>query len=249
MMDMALARNMAQKLDFPGASTRLIEEGIVPTGENVQTALSATEDAVNAAAAKFDAANPIHRVDPDTLARSAQDFAFKEGKIGGLGNVPGPEVAELDALAQKYLGENTRTRNLGETIDQKRSYQARSNYNNRPNAPTQTNEGRNFSKGLARANRAEAITLDPSLEALLSKEQDLMGALTAQKLRDAMSAPPTTVGAAKALLGLRNPTLMGNAAIAADRTGQILQRAATPTQIAAALRALMASHEIEPPKP
>lgn len=243
LMDMGLQRTMAQRLEFPGAPQRLVDEGIVPTGNNIQRALDTTEGHVKNAAQAYDAAHPISPVDPDTIARSAQDFAHKEGKVGGLGNVPGPEAAELDALAKDYLDHNTRTRSLEETIDQKRSYGDRSRYSSRPNAPTQTNEAANFNKGVTRANRQEALRLDPKIEGLLSKEQDLLGALTAQMERDAKSTPPTTVGMAKALMGLRNPTVMGSAAVAADRGGQALERL-DPIALRAALARLMASHDV-----
>ncbi len=246
-MDMALGMKQAQRLEYPGAAQRLVDEGIIPRGTNVQDALTATERDVSNQALAYDAAHPIAPVDPDTIAQAAHGYAYDEGKIGGLGNVPGPEAADLDSLAQHYLDHNTRTRSMEETIAQKRSNQARASYNNRPNAPTQTNEARNFYGGVARANREAAIALSPELEALLSKEQDLLGALESQKFRDATSTMPTSLNAAKVVLGLKNPTLMGGAAIAADRTGwQVLQGIATPAKVAATLRALMASHDIEP---
>lgn len=244
MMDSGLQRTMSQRLEFPNASQRLVDEGLVPRGTNVQRALDATEGQVNATATAHDAAHPIYRVDPDTIAQQARDFAHREGKVGGLGNVPGPEVTDLDALVKDYLGRNTRTRSLTETIDQKRAYGARSRYNSRPNAPTQTNEAANFNKGVTRANRQAAIEASQELEALLAKEQDLLGALAAQAEREAKGAPPTTLGAAKSLTGVRNPTVMGGAAIATDRAGQALQ-AIDPMAVKAALLRLMVSHEQE----
>lgn len=175
--------------------------------------------------------------DPFRIADEARAFAFKEGKMGGLGDAPGPEVANLNAARDQYLKQNTRPRSLTETIEQKRSYQARSRYNNRPNAPTQTNESALFDKGVAAANRSEAIRLLPSLENDLSKEQDLLGALTALQTRSKNGMPNTVIGAAKHLAF--QPGVMGTAAIGMNRTGRALQRL-SPAQIRAAFNALLA---------
>ena len=241
MMDMGLQRTSAERLKFPNAPQRLVDEGIVPRGQNVQRALTATEQKVQAEAAAFDAANPGGAVDPNLIAGSANNFAHTEGKVGGLGNVPGQEAAEIDALMQEYLTQNTRPRTLGETIDQKRAYQARASYSSRPNAPTVTNNRLNFNEGVADANRSEAIRHNPALEADLAKEQDLLGALTAQKFLESKSMPLSTVGTLKTLVGLRNPTVMGTAAIATDRLGRGMQVLA-PAVRAALLARLMASH-------
>lgn len=238
LMDMGLKRTAADRLAFPGTPQRLVDEGIIPRGQNVQNALTATEAKVNADAAAFDAANPPG-VDPSQLATSARDFAYKEGKVGGLGNVPGPDAAELDALKQGYLAQNTRARTLAETLDQKRAYAARAKFSSRPNAPTQTGNELNFNEGVAGANRTAAIQRNPALEGDLAKEQDLMGGVTAQANAEAKATPLSTVGLMKTVAGLRNPTVMGGAGIAADRIGQALQSPYTSTAIRTALLALM----------
>lgn len=237
-MDMGLQRTSAQRLEFPNTPKRLVDEGIVPRGQNIQNALNATESKVNADASGFDAAHPIGPVDPDTIAQSARDFAHKEGKVGGLGNVPGQESGELDALKKQYQDQNTRSRSLAETLDQKRAYQARSSYSSRPNAPSVTNNELNFNKGVAGANRDTAIQLHPPLAADLAKEQDLIGGLTAQKFAESKSTPLSTVGTAKTIMGLRNPTTMGGAAIGLDRTGRFFS---DPRTLRAALLAELLS--------
>jgi hypothetical protein len=88
--------------------------------------------------------------------------------------------------------------------------------------------------------------MDPSLEGDLSKEQDLLGALTAIEKMGAKSTPLSTVGTAKTVLGLRNPTIMGGAGIALDRTGNALQ-GLSPEVVRAALLDLMRSHSPEQP--
>lgn len=180
----------------------------------------------------------VPMADPFRIADEAHSFAFREGKMGGLGNAPGPEVANLNAARDQYLKQNTRPRSLSETIEQKRSYQARSRYNNRPNAPTQTNESALFDKGVAAANRSEAIRLLPSLEGDLAKEQDLLGALTALQTRAKNGMPNTVIGAAKHLV--LQPSMMGTAAIGMDAAGKGMQRM-TAAQIRAAFNALMAA--------
>lgn len=244
-MDMGLQRTMADRLEFPNTPHRLVDEGIIPTEPNIRGALRATEQKVTDRAAAYDAAHPIGPVDPDTLAAKARDAAFTEGRVGGLGNTPGPESHELDALQQRYLAQNTRSRSLAETIDQKRAYQARASYASRPNAPTVTNNELNFNKGLAAANRETAIAMQPSLADDLAKEQDLIGALTAREKLDAKSMPLSTVGTLKSLLLLRNPTVMGGAGITLDRTGRAAQTL-DPMAVRAALGQLMASHVSQP---
>jgi hypothetical protein len=246
-MDAGLWRSGAQRLDFPNTPQRLVDEGIVPRGTNVQKALTATEGDLQKATAAYDAAHPpVHGfpgagpVDPTQIATAARDFAHTEGKVGGLGNVPGPAAKELDALQQEYLAQNTRGRSLGETLDQKRAYQARASYPSRPNAPTQTSEQMNFNKGVAGANRDAAIRLDPSIEEALAKEQDLIGADVAQKTTAARGTPMTAVGVGRHLL--TSPTVMGGTAITLDRLGRALTNKATPAAIRATLLALMASH-------
>jgi hypothetical protein len=256
MMDMALGRTPAVRRNFPGAAQQLIDDAIIPVGAtdtravmgapvqpgNILRALEETEGQVTGKAKLLDAQGRpqppslslgpqqapslAFRTDPDTMAAQALASAEEKGRIPGLGNVPGPESAELDALAQRYLDRNTRTRGLEETIDQKRAYQGRTTYNNRVNAPVQTNEERNFNAGLAEANRAEAIRQAPELEGLLTKEQNLLGALEAQSNRDVASAPASVVNATKALLGLKNPTVMASGAILTDRLGKAVQGAA-----------------------
>lgn len=221
-MDMGLQRTAAQRLEFPNTPKRLVDEGIIPRKNNVQNALDATERKVNTQAVDFDAAHQVGPVDPDSIAQSGHDFAHKEGRVGGLGNVPGPESAELNALQKQYQAQNTRSRSLAETIDQKRAYAARSKYSARPNAPAVTNNELNFNKGVAGANREAAIKLNPELEADLAKEQDLIGAKAAQQMAEAKSTPLSTVGTAKTILGLRNPSIMGGAAIGLDRVGRAL---------------------------
>lgn len=238
-MDMGLKRTAADRLQFPNTPQRLVDEGIIPRGQNVQKALSATEGRVNAGASAFDAAHPVGAVDPDKIANSAMSSAYQTGKVGGLGNAPGPEFDELQKLKGEYQAQNTRSRGLGETIDQKRAYQARAKYSARPNAPTVTNNALNFNGGVAAANRAEAIRLHPPLEADLSKEQDLIGALTAQENAAAKATPLSTIGTLKTVAGLRNPTLMGGAAIAADRAGQALKTPWTAAGLRAAIMAAM----------
>ena len=242
-MDMGLKRTAADRLAFPSTPARLVNEGIIPRGQNVQRALTATEGKIGSEAARFDAANPMGRVDPDALAQTGRDFAHQSGKVGGLGNVPGPEAAELDKLQQNYLNQNTRSRTLGETIEQKRAYQARAKYSSRPNSPTVTNNELNFNEGVAGANRAAAIKLNPALEGDLAKERDLIGALTAQQNAEAKAMPLSTVGSVKTLMGLRNPTMMGGAAIGADRLGRSLQSPLTPAALRAAILALVTQHD------
>ena len=242
-MDMGLKRTAADRLAFPSTPARLVNEGIIPRGQNVQRALTATEGKIGSEAARFDAANPMGRVDPDALAQTGRDFAHQSGKVGGLGNVPGPEAAELDKLQQNYLNQNTRSRTLGETIEQKRAYQARAKYSSRPNAPTVTNNELNFNEGVAGANRAAAIKLNPALEGDLAKERDLIGALTAQQNAEAKAMPLSTVGSARTLMGLRNPTMMGGAAIGADRLGRGLQSPLTPAALRAAILALVTQQD------
>lgn len=231
-MDMGLKRTAADRLEFPNTPQRLVDERIIPRGNNVQNALSATEAKIGSEAAAFDAAHPIGPVDPDRIAASGQAFAHKAGKVGGLGNVPGPEAAEIDALGKKYQAQNTRSRSLTETIDQKRAYQARAKYDNRPNAPAVTNNELNFNKGVADANRSEAIRLNPAIEGDLAKERDLMGALEAQEKGAAKATPLSTVGTLKSMTFLRNPTAMGGAAIGLDRMGQMFRN---PNWLRAAL--------------
>lgn len=249
-MDMGLQRTMADRLEFPNTPQRLVDEAIIPHGQNVQNALTATEQGVNAKTAAWDAAHPnphmiaVKGAQPPQMADQAAGFAVNEGKVAGLGNVPGPEDAEIARIKDQYLSQNTRPRNLSETVEQKRSYQSRARYNNRPNAPTQTNNELNFNKGIAAANRTEAIRMEPSIGPDLAKEQDLLGALSAVQKMGAKSTPLSTIGTAKTLLGLRNPTIMGSSAIALDRTGQALQ-GLSPELVRAALLDLMRSHQPE----
>lgn len=238
-MDMGLKRTAADRLQFPGAPQRLVDEGIIPRGQNIQKALTATEAKVNADASAFDAAHPIGVVDPDKIATEATGSAYRAGRVGGLGNAPGSEFEELQRLKSEYLSQNTRSRTLGETLEQKRAYQARAKYSARPNSPTVTNNALNFNGGVAAANRAEAIRLHPPLEADLSKEQDLIGALTAQENAATKATPLSTVGTLKSLAGLRNPTAMGAAAIATDRAGRVLQSPYTTAALRAAILALL----------
>lgn len=244
-MEQGLRRTAADKLKFPLAPKRLVDEGILPREKGVQSALKKTEDTVQSEAAAYDAANPIARVDPDSLADEGRAFAFTAGKLGGLGNKPGPESAELDALADRYLAQNTRTRSLGETIDQKRSYQARSKYSARPNAPTVTNNELNFNEGVAGANRAAAIKINPKLEGDLSKEQDLIGALEAIQKANAKGGSSTSIGTLKSLLLLNNPTAMGLGALGADRAGRALQSPLSPAAIRSMLIAMLSAQPNE----
>lgn len=339
-MDMGLQRTLAQRLEFPNTPQRLVDEGILPIRGNVQQALTATEQKLNADARAYDAAaatqdtsrmlppgrqniplgtpptpqggqlatpladmtelreqnqvrqlqglhpdnprDPIFgndvrsaapqatadtvsgpgvllrpmashaaripgaaptMVDPQVIADAAARYATDAGKIGALGDVPGAEAAAVNAAKADYLAQNTRPRTLTETIAQKRAYQDRASYPNRPNAPTVTNENLNFNTGVAGANRAEAIRLNPALEGDLAKEQDLLGALTAQKYLEAKSVPLSTVGTIKTLVGLRNPGVMGGVAIGLDRAGGAAQ-AVDPAAVRAALLQLMASHPV-----
>ena len=231
-MEWGLQRSRAAKQDFPNAASRLVNDGVLPTERRIGSALNRTESKINADAAAFDARNPIGRVDPDTIAANARDFAFREGRVGGLGNVAGPESAELAALEQRYLGQNTRTRNLGETIEQKRAYASRSRYNNRPNAPTVTNNEINFNKGVAAENRKAAVQLNPALAEDLAREQDLIGALAAVQNRADSGMPNSLLGALKNVV-LR-PTPLGLGAMGVDRAGRALQ-AVDPAVIRALL--------------
>lgn len=228
-MDAGLWRSGAQRLEFPNTPQRLVDERIIPTQGNVRGALEATEQKINNEATAYDAVHGRlsqalpHRpfeTDPQAIAQQAKDFATKEGRVGGLGNVPGQEASELDALQQNYLAQNTRPRSLAETIDQKRAYQARASYPSRPNAPTQTGNEVNFNKGVAGANRDAAIQMNPNLANDLSKEQDLIGADTALKLTEARSSPMTWAGIARHALTM--PRVMGTGAITADRIGDVL---------------------------
>lgn len=186
-------------------------------------------------------ANP-GQVDPFKIADEARAFASREGKLKGLGDTPGPELANLDAAAQDYLAKNTRPRSVTETVEQKRSLQARARYNNRANAPTQTNESALFDKGAADANRRAAIERVPSLEGDLAREQDLLGALIALESR-AKPGPAFNMTSAVRRT-LMNPTLMGGAAIGLDVAGNAAQRI-TPAMVRAAWARLMASHQSE----
>jgi hypothetical protein len=178
------------------------------------------------------------QVDPFKIADKAQNFAFREGKMGGLGDAPGPEVGNLNAAREQYLKQNTRPRSLTETIEQKRSYQARSRYNNRPNAPTQTNESALFDKGVAAANRSEAIRLLPSLEQDFAKEQDLLGAIAALQTRAKNGMPNTLIGAAKHLMF--QPSVMGATAVGMDKAANTMQRLSA-ARVRAAFNAMLAA--------
>jgi hypothetical protein len=283
LMDMGLKRTAADRLKFPNTPQRLVDEGIIPRGQNVQNALSATEAKINSEAMAYDAQRPRvaglltagtesiplgarpsrslespavwqrpmsptqapapgrgappTMVDPGKIADSATAFARGQGRVGGLGSEPGPEVEEINALARQYLQQNPRPRSLQETIDQKRAYQARASYSSRPNAPTVTNNTLNFNEGVAAANRTEAIRLNPKIEADLAKERDLIGAIEAQTNAEAKATPLSTVGTAKTLLGLRNPTVMGGAAIGADRIGTVMKHPGTAAAYRAAILA------------
>lgn len=162
-------------------------------------------------------------VDPQRLADEASNYAYRTGKIGGLGDVPGQAAQELDQVKNRYLAQNTRPRSLAETIEQKRAYQQRANYPSRPNAPVSSDESMNFNKGIAAANRKAAIELAPTLENDLAQEQDLIGADVARAKLDSKSVPLSTVGTVKSALMLRNPTVMGNVAITADQLGGLLR--------------------------
>jgi hypothetical protein len=180
---------------------------------------------------------PTSMVDPAVIAQSARASAMREGRIGGLGSEPGPEVDELDDLAAEYLRQNPRPRNLQETIEQKRAYQARAKYSSRPNAPAVTSNRLNFNAGVASANRQEAIRLNPAIEVDLKKEQDLLGALEAQKNAEARPSPGLLTGKVAALMGLRNPTMMGAGAITADRLAKMMADPKTPAAVRAAILA------------
>lgn len=180
----------------------------------------------------------VPMADPFRIADEARSFAFREGKMGGLGDAPGPEVANLNAAREQYLKQNTRPRSLTESIEQKRSYQARSRYNNRPNAPTQTNESALFDKGVAAANRSEAIRLLPSLEGDLAKEQDLLGALAALQTRAKNGMPNTLIGAAKHLAF--QPSVMGATAVGMDKAANTMQRLSA-ARVRAAFNAMLAA--------
>lgn len=239
-MDTGLWRSGAQRMDFPNTPQRLIDEGIVPTTEQVQKALTQTEGQVNAQAAQQ--SGPwSRRVLPSKMADQAADFATTEGKVPGLGDTPGPEAMDVARAKAGYLSQNTRARDLPETIAQKRSYQARTSYNPRPNAPVQTNESVNFNKGIAAANRAAAIRMDPSLEGLLSKEQDLMGADQALAYTNARSTPTTMTGIMRH--AVMHPAPMGSAAISLDRIGGALSN---PALLKAALLAKLLGQSEEP---
>lgn len=236
-MDMGLQRTMADRLEFPNTPQRLVDEGIIPHGQNVQKALTATEDQVNLRSRL----NPNPTIDPKQIAQEASDYAENAGKMGGLGNVPGPEQQDLTTARDTYLARQTQPMTAREAIEQKRAYQARGSYNNRPNAPTVTNEQTNFNKGIAAATRNAAIQINPKLAEDLAKEQDLLGALSAVEKMGAKATPLSTVGTAKTILGLRNPTIMGTAGIGLDRAGQALQ-GISPEVVRAALLDLMRSH-------
>lgn len=241
-MDAGLWRSAQQRIEFPNTPKRLVDEGILPS--RAQGALTATEGRIRTTTAAHDAAHPPS-VDPAQIASEARQFAHQEGRVGGLGNVPGPEAAELSAAEQAYLAQNTRPRSLGETIDQKRAYQARASYNTRPNAPTATNNELNFNKGVAGANRAEATRIAPSIGDELSREQDLIGAVQANAMAEAKGMPLTIPGAI-AQFTLHSPKVMGGAAIAADRVGQFAQN---PAMIRAILMELMNGRSGQPGEP
>lgn len=251
-MDMGLQRTQADRLDFPNTPQRLVDERIIPHGTNVQEALSATEGKINSEARAFDQPNligpgaplPPSPADPRAMAQTAQQFATKTGHVTGLGNVAGPEAAEIKSLGREYLDQNTRPRGLQETIAQKRAYQQRATYPNKPNAPESSNNAMNFNKGMAGANRAEAIRMNPALADDLAKEQDLIGADTAVQKMNAKSTPLSTGGMIKTGLLLRNPTVMGGAAIGMNELGRGMQ--SLPDLIQAALLAQMTAPHTEP---
>jgi hypothetical protein len=243
LMDMGLKRTAADRLKFPNTPKTLVKEGIIPRGQNVQNALSATEKKLMAAAADYDARMPGIPVDPVDIARDAHASAYGAGKLGGLGDTPGPEVQELNDLARQYLAQNTRPRGQVETIAQKRAYQARASYSPRPNAPTVTNNQLNFNEGVAAANRQAAIQRQPEMEADWAKERDLLGALEAQTNAEAKATPLSTVGTLKTMAGLRNPTIMGGAAIGADRTGRALQSPFSAAAVRAVILAMLGQND------
>lgn len=309
-MDTALWRTRAQRLEFPNTPQRLVDEGIVPTDKNIGNALDATEAQLQARARTFDASRPPVRgllpeathavplgerptpdggagtltpanrtpvqaqfhvlsgeptgsaapdvvegagtvrqpmnaapgrgappnmVDPSQLAQSATRFAWNEGKVADLGDVPGEDAAAIGRAGEQYLSENTRPRNLQETIAQKRAYQQRAKYNNQPNAKPSPNAHANFDKGIAAANRDAALQLDPQLGPDLAREQDLIGADTALGYTNNRGTPLLSGGIARHFL-LR-PKPVGASAIAFDRIGRALSN---PTAIRAAVLAALA---------
>lgn len=230
-MDFSLGRTSAQRAEFPNTPRRMVDERILPSKAGQK--LTETENRINATAQQYDAQHPIlaktgfsgQHANPGAMADAAKDFAVKEGKVDALGNIPGSEMDEIDDLHQNYLDQNTRPRGLLETIAQKRAYQARTNYNNRPNAPVQTNNEINFNKGIAAENRAAAISMEPSLEGELAREQDLIGAKTAKEMRDNRGMPYSGFGAGKKFLmdlGL-GPMLSGGSILTND-VGRLLLR-------------------------
>lgn len=292
-MDTALWRTRAQRLEFPNTPQRLVDEAILPKEANIQNQLTNTETKIKTDVRAFDRQRPVVRgllpeatkevpiqtpegaspaslgpnngldatdwpveqqgtirqpmqsppgrgappnmVDPAALARQARDFAWKEGKVADLGDVPGEDAAAIGAAERQYLSENTRPRNLEETVDQKRAYAQRSKYNNQPNAKPSPNSHANFDKGIAAANRDAAIKLQPSLEADLSREQDLIGAKTAMGYTDNRGTPLLAGGIVRH--ALLRPTILGGGAIALDRLGRLM---ANPASARAALLALLA---------
>lgn len=231
MMDLSLGRTSAQRTEFPNTPQRMVDERILPS--KAAGKLTETENRVNQIGADYDAQHPIvaragfsgQHANPGAMADAAEQFAIKEGKVDALGNIPGPEADEISDLKQNYLDQNTRPRNLLETIAQKRAYQARTNYNNRPNAPVQTNNEINFNKGIAGENRAAAVRMAPELEGELAREQDLIGAKTAKEMRDNRGMPGTSFGAGKKFLmdlGL-GPMLSGGAIFSND-LGRLMLR-------------------------
>jgi hypothetical protein len=223
-MDTGLWRTGAQRMEFPNTPQRLVDEGLLPTSQRVQTALTGAEQGIQAKATAFDAAHPISPVDPDTLAAEAHATAMKTGRVADLGNVPGPDAASVDAAKAQYLRENTATRSLSDTIAQKRAFQQRASYNPRPLADNPTGGQLNFDTGMAAANRNAAIKLDPSLEADFSRQQDLLGAKNALGFTEARGTPLTVGGIARHTLML--PVPLGGAAIGMDRIGQVLRNPA-----------------------
>lgn len=235
-MDAGLWRSAAQRMDFPGTPQRLVDEGIIPTPTRVQNAIRTTEHSVDAMAQQ-QAGPASRRVLPSRMADQAEQFAIREGRIPGLGDMPGPEVADLQQVKNQYLAQNTRARDLPETIAQKRAYQARTSYSARPNAPTQTNESVNFNKGIAAANREAAIRMEPRLEGELAKEQDLIGALDAVTRTDAKGTPLVANGLVRKMILRQEP--MGAAAIGLDRMGRAASSPWTTQALRAALLAQM----------
>lgn len=171
---------------------------------------------------------PPTMVDPRRIVSSAERFAETEGKLKGLGKVPGKENEELSDLAIEYLRQNPDPLTLGETIAQKRAYAARSKYSGRANAPVQTSGQINFNKGIAGAAREEAVKLKPELEPMLSKEQDLIGALDAAQVAAVKPFSFSPIGLGKAAIGLRSPTIAGGGAILMDRLGRTIGPALPP---------------------